>query len=100
MNQEKQTRVINKFQSLLRSGMDFDVSSMYEAAGQTVCITGVSARRIVNNYYKGIVNQEMIEYVTELNCAHSEKVKLFSEKFGMCDREGRLLIRYIKRQKK
>jgi len=99
MSQAKETRVINKFQSLLRSGMDYDVDSMYEEAGNAVCIVGVSARRIVNNYYKGIINKEMLDFVKGLECSHPEKVKLFSKRFGTCERESRLLIRYVKRAK-
>lgn len=99
MNQEKETRIINKFQSLLRSGKDFDVSSMYKEAGETVCIAGVSAKRIVRDYYRGIVNKDMIEFVSGLDCSHSQKIERFSIEFSMCERESRLLIRYIKRKR-
>ena len=96
----KEQRVIDKFQSLLRSGKDYDVQSMYEEAGDSVCIVAVSAQRIINNYYKGILNQEMIDFVHSLNCTHAEKVNLFSNRFSTCQRESRLLIRYAKRSKK
>ena len=99
MSQEKETRVINKFQSLLRSGKDFDVQSMYKESGETVCIAGRSAERIINSYYRGIVNQEMIVFVSGLRCSHYQKIKLFSFEFDICERESRLLIRYIKRGK-
>ena len=99
MSETKERKVINKFQSLLRSGKDFDVESMYEEAGQTVCIVGRSAGRIVKKYYRGIVNQEMIVFVSGLRCSHYQKIKLFSFEFDICERESRLLIRYIKRGK-
>jgi len=99
MSRTKEQRVIDKFQSLLRSGMDYDVNSMYEEAGESVCIAGVSARRIVNNYYKGIVSEEMIIFFRGLTCSHAEKVELFSKKFETCERESRLLMRYIKWKK-
>jgi hypothetical protein len=96
MYQLKQERVINKFQSLLRSGMDYDVRSMYQEAGSTVCISIKSAERIVQRYYRGIVSQDMIDFVSRLNCPHTEEIELFSNEFDICERESRLLIRYAK----
>ena len=97
---EKERRVINRFQRLLRSGKDYDVHSMYKEAGDAVCIVASTAQGIVNKYYRGLITQEMIEYVKyldELCNSPADNILCFAEKFSVCERESRLLIRYIKR---
>ena len=77
MSHAKEKKVVNRFKKLLRSGMDYDVDSMYKEAGRCVCIVGVSAQRIINKYYKNMVTQEMVTYVNGLRCKHPEKINLF-----------------------
>lgn len=100
LQKERDKAIIDKFQSLLRSGMDYDVNSMYEEAGRVAFMTPEAARKIINRHYKSLLTDEMIEHMRSLTCAHSEKVKCFAEKFSLCERESRLLIRYIKRVKR
>jgi len=96
MAQTKQQRVVESFQSLLRSGMDYSTEYMYEVAGESVCIVGSSAKGIVRKYYRRIVNQEMIDFIECHNCPPKKQIELFAEKFSICNRESRLIIRYIK----
>lgn len=99
MSQTKKRKVVDRFQRLLRSGMDYDVRYMYEEAGRSVCITGLSAQRIVNRYYRGVINQEMIDlvngFVYKNGHLKEEDLTRVSERFNVCKREGRLLIRYV-----
>lgn len=97
MHEKKEKAIINKFQSLLRSGMDYDVDSMYAEAGKAGFIAGPSAKRIINRYYQGVISGSMVDYFKLLGGKHNDKVKLFSGKFNVCEREARLIIRYIKR---
>lgn len=99
LQKERDKAVIDKFQSLLRSGMDYDAYSMYEEAGRVGFITWEAVRKIVGRHYKELLTSEMIEYVNGLSCTHSEEVECFAEKFEMCERESRIFIRYIKRMK-
>ena len=96
MHQTKQQRVIETFQSLLRSGKDYSTEFMYETAGESVCVVGESARRIINKYYRGVVDQDMIDFIEYHNCSPKKQIELFAEKFSICNRESRLIIRYIK----
>lgn len=100
MLRKRHKAIIDGFQKLLRSGNDFSVDYIYAMAGEIAYMSGHSARRIVNEYYKNIVTDDMIEFVTQLNCSHVIKVDLFSKEFNVCKRESRLIIRYIKRRKK
>jgi len=95
----KEVVLINKFQSLLRSGMDYDVESMYKEAAEVVYLSWYRARFIINRHYRGLISDEMFNYTQSLDCPHKQKVVLFSEKFGTCIRESDLLIRYIREGK-
>jgi len=96
MQEKKEQVLINKFQSLLRSGKDFDVESMCKEAGEHVFISLVTARQIINKYYRSLITKDMIGYIESLECKPIEQIDLFAEKFNVCVRESRLLIRYIK----
>lgn len=100
IKKERDQVLISKFQSLLRSGKDYSVNAMYEEAGRKVFISHLRARDIINRYYKGVVSQDMIDYAESLECNHNGKVRLFSKKFKVCEREARLLIRYVQWRKK
>lgn len=95
----RERTVVAKFQSLLRSGMDYSVDGMYAEAGEVVFIEPESVRRIVNSYYKDVITHDMIVYTKGLKCNYNDKITCFSRKFEVCSREARLMIRYIKRRK-
>lgn len=97
--EEKHKVIIDKFQTLLRSGMDYDVKSMYREAGKIAFLDDDTVKKIVNKHYRGILSLEMIRFERESRCKHSEKVKLFSKEFDLCQRESELLIRYAKTSK-
>lgn len=100
LQQKKERRVINKFQSLVRSGMDYNVEYMCSEAGKSGLVGCEMARKIINKYYNGLISKDMVSFIRGLNGSkHSEKISLFSERFKVCERESRLLIRYIKRSK-
>lgn len=99
LRQKRERIIINKFQSMLRSGFDYKVSAMYEEAGKLAFIQAETAKRTIRNYYKGLITQEMTVFVYRHNCNPQKLIELFSNEFNVCLRESRLLIRYIKRSK-
>jgi len=94
---KKERKVVKEFQKLLRSGKDYTTEFMYSEAGNIVFLASKSAGNIVRRFYKNSITPEMCQFISGLNGAsHEEKVVMFSKKFGMCKREGRLIIRYLK----
>jgi hypothetical protein len=94
---ERHKKIIEKFQELLRSGKDYTVNSMCHEAGKVVYIEGESVKKIINRHYQQIINQEMVDFLNNLECNRQEEIKQFSEKFDVCRRESILLIRYLRR---
>jgi hypothetical protein len=96
---DKERSVLKVFHRLLRSGKDYEVNFMYKEAGKSVYLTGPSAGNVIRRHYKKIITQEMCKFVSECNgISHNEKVDSFVKEFGVCKREARLIIRYIKRK--
>lgn len=94
----KEKKVLSEFQRLLRSGKDFSTRYMYEEAGNQVYIGSKHAGDIVRKHYQEKITDEMQSFVHDLgDMAHDVKVNLFAERFSMCTRESRLIIRYIRR---
>lgn len=96
MSEARHKAIINKFQSLLRSGKDYGVDYMYEEAGKVAFVCKGSARNIVNNYYRGLVSHEMVDFFGSLSGSNTDNIIAFTYRFNVCEREARLLLRYIK----
>lgn len=94
----KEQRLIREFHKQLRSGKDLANDSMYEDAGKVCFLSRKQAGNIVRNYYNGLINEEMTNFVNSLNVNHEEKINTFSSTFGFCTRESRLIINYIIRK--
>lgn len=95
---QKERKVIRKFHRQLRSGIDFSTDAMYEDAGRVCYLSRKQAGNIVRNYYNQIISEEMQNFVNSLNVHHEEKISIFSQQFGFCTRESRLIINYIIRK--
>ena len=95
--QDKELAIVSRFQELLRSGKDYKVRYMYTESGKIAYITASAAKRIINNHYQRIVTDDMIDLLRSLAGRHQHKVRTFAKKYNLCERESRLLIRYIKR---
>ena len=95
---KKERKVIREFHKQLRSGKDLDTNSMYEDSGRKCFLSCKQAGNIVRNYYNTVINEDMQNFVTNLTVHHEEKISNFSEKFGFCKRESRLIINYILRR--
>lgn len=96
----KQKIVIDRFHQLLRSGKDYTTNYMYQEAGKPAFMSEEGAGAIIRSYYRGIINEKMVTCVSELeNNTRNERVEIFSKKFRLCEREARLMIRYIRRRK-
>lgn len=95
---KRERKLIREFHKQLRSGKDFATNSMYEDAGKVCFLSPKQAGNIVRNYYNQIINDEMQNFVNSLNVQHEEKISIFSEQFGFCTRESRLIINYIIRK--
>lgn len=95
----KDKDLIDKFQELLRCGKDYSVDAMYKEAGDKVYLSSKRVKDIINTHYRGLITEDMILFVSSMNCSYQEKVMHFSVEFKMCERESRLLIGYIKKQK-
>ena len=94
----RERKVIREFQKQLRSGKDLDTNSMYEDAGKSCFLSCKQAGNIIRRYYHEVINSEMQQFVNELNVQHEQKINNFSEKYGFCQRESRLIINYILRK--
>ena len=99
MTETKRLAVIDEFTTLLRSGKDYTTDYMYYEAGRLVYIEPESARRIINDHYKKVITPEMIRYYKSLDGSHQEKIANMAKKYDICERESRLIIRYIKKRK-
>lgn len=95
---KKERKVIREFHKQLRSGKDLDTNSMYQDAGKTCFLSCKQAGNIVRKHYNSIINDDMTNFVNQLNVQHEQKVVLFAEKFSFCPRESRLIINYIIRK--
>lgn len=96
---EKETAVLKEFQRLLRSGRNYDASSMYEDVGKKCFIAGPTAGNIVRRHYRQILkdNPEMITFISQNESLQFNLLmKEFSKKFKVCERESRLIIGYIR----
>nr|WP_319265261.1 hypothetical protein [uncultured Draconibacterium sp.] len=95
---QKEKKVLSVFHRLLRSGPDFSTSYMYEEAGRAGFLSAKSAGDIVRKHYQQEITEEMRLFVHDLgDMAHDIKIDLFAKRFGVCIRESRLMIRYIRR---
>lgn len=94
----KEQKVLREFHRLLRSGKDFSTSYMYEEAGKVGFVAPKTAGNFVRKHYQKIITEEMAVFIDDIDdTSHDEVISLFSEKFTMCEREARLVIRYIRR---
>ena len=97
---EKHEIVLAKFHELLRSGVDYTTGYMYKEAGKHGFLSTRGAANMINDHYNGIITDEMVACVSESDGGtHPERIRAFKDKFGMCEREARLIIRYIRRRK-
>lgn len=97
---EKEKKVLSTFLRLLRSGKDFTTNFMYSEAGKPCYITAASAGNMIRKHYRKIISKEMKAFILNLKgTPHEQKIIDFSDKFGYCCRESRLMIRYINRSK-
>lgn len=95
----KERKVLREFQKILRSGRDYTTESMYREVSEKLdFLEPKTVGNIVRSHYRNRVTSEMIEFVENSNGnKHRELVECFSDEFGVCERESRLLIRYINR---
>lgn len=91
----KNEDLIAKFQELLRCGKDYSVDSMYKEAGDKVYLSSKRAKDIINTHYRSLITEDMVQFVSSLNCSFHDKIKHFSVEFEVCEREARLLIGYV-----
>jgi hypothetical protein len=97
---EKKQIVLKTFHELLRSGNDYEVAHMYREAGKPVFLAGIRAGGIIRDYYHTVITEEMIDFIPKFNRNNKcEIINTFAQKFGFCEREARLIIRYIRRKK-
>ncbi|WP_372647790.1 hypothetical protein [Draconibacterium sp.] len=95
---QKEKKVLSEFHRLLRSGKDYSANYMYEEAGKSCFLAAKSAGDIVRKHYQEKITDEMQAFVNNLgDMPHDVKVNLFAERFSLCVRESRLIIRYIRR---
>lgn len=96
-SKDKERAVINKFQSLVRCGKEYKVECMYEEAASVGFLSAYRARRIINEFYRGIISDEMIAFAKDNDYLKAkELIEVFAVKFNLCIRESRLILRYIK----
>lgn len=98
LTEEKNQAIISKFHALLRSGKDYKAHAMYKEAGKVGFVSWIQAKRIVQNYYRGVLTDAMVEFYQENKCKMPEKIELFTVKFNVCAREARLLLGYASRK--
>lgn len=91
---EKEKVILSKFQELLRSGSDYSVEYMCEEAGKLAFVTAQSVRHMVNKYYKDLITDRMVEFYEKSEEKVSDQINKFSNEFGVCIREARLIRRY------
>jgi hypothetical protein len=97
----KQKIVIDRFHQLLRSGKDYETNYMYKEAGRPAYMTEEGAGKIIRTYYRGLITEKMVNCVSvSEEKSRNDQIKVFSAQFKLCERESRLIIRYIRRRKK
>lgn len=90
--------LINRFHEILRSGKDYDAESIYEDAGKDFFLSGKRVQEIISLHYRSqVITCDMIVYELSLNGAFEDVIEQFALHFSLCNRESRLIIRYIKR---
>jgi len=97
---QKQSIVLKRFHQLLRSGKDYSTTWMYRESGKPCFIAEKRVAAIINSHYHGIISKEMVTCLSGLeNISRNEQIEAFSKEFKLCEREARLIIRYIKMNK-
>lgn len=91
---EKQNAVVSRFLKLLRSGKDYTTASMYKDSGEPCFVSAKRAGEIIRVYYHSIITEEMGVYVKDN--LQPTIVTDFANRFKVCEREARLIIRYIR----
>jgi hypothetical protein len=98
--EKKRKVVISTFLCLLRSGRDYTTDYMYEESAKKVFLSPKTAGDIIRSHYNDVITLPMHIFVAaNSSCSHNKLVADFGKEFGMCKRESRLVIRYIKRKK-
>lgn len=96
----KEKEVLKRFRQLLRSGKDYSTNYMYSEAGKKCFLSAKTAGDIIRKEYKKGITEEMERYVAELSGeTHNKKVAAFGILFGLCNRESRYMINFIKTKK-
>lgn len=93
---ERNKRIIDRFHEELRSGKDLDVESIYTDIAEVFFISKRWVQQVVNSYYRDYISCDMIVFTLQLSGDMKEKIDKFSGVFGTCERESRLIIRYVK----
>ncbi len=95
----KESEVLKIFHRLLRSGKDFTARSMYKEAGKPCFLTSKRVGDIVRSHYNSVINTDMMMFIlNSMDLKYSSRVKSFSLAFGFCERESRLIMKYIHRR--
>lgn len=92
----KHNELIRRFKTILRSGKDYSTDYMYAEAAKKLFMTKGTAGNIIRKHYHELITDEMRDFEASVDgIAHDEKVILFSREFRLCERESRLILRYI-----
>lgn len=93
----KEKIILKEFHRLLRSGKDYSTNSMYREAGTKCFLEGPTAGNIIRKYYRKQITEEMRTLVeTNSDSDFNTLLKTFCCRFGLCEREGRLILGYIR----
>lgn len=94
---QKEKVIIREFHRLLRSGKDYSTESMYEEVGKKYFIEGGTVGAIIRRHYREQITEEMRIFVqANNNPCFDTLLKLFCFEFGLCKREGRLILGYLR----
>ena len=98
----KRDKLVTEFQELLRSGKDYTTHYMYDEAGKCCFLTAKSAGVLIREHYNdSVITEDMLKIISNLaNLPHNNKVKEVAEKFSICERESRLILRYAEKKVK
>lgn len=95
----KERKIIREFRWILRSEHDYSCDAMYKDVGKKNFLSARQTQDIVRSHYSGIITQPMIDFIRKHeNEKHETKVSMFASAFKFCNRESRLIIRYITRK--
>lgn len=93
----KQAVIIRRFHELLRSGKDYTTEYMYAEAGKKCFIQSGVAGAHVRNYYRGVITDEMKEFVKSIDTkSYDYIISKISEKYNLCVRESKYILRFIR----